>query len=181
MLRSSIIRTSPVKVKLQKLELITYQRPIINSRQISIGIWSELQTSARVGEFSRQFFVIFRELQIVICVLIINLRLKKFKAKRSKVKAKQKVVQNSLPWLYQYWLEIASLLHKLVLVQASNFPVLHNPIHFLLLLGPHIAHKQNQSRLEITVYIRTVSSYLVLTWRKKVTFIAINGRNQDYS
>ena len=67
-----------MKVKLQKLELITYQRSIINSRQISIGIRSELQTSARVGEFSRQFFVIFRELQIVICVLIINLRLKKF-------------------------------------------------------------------------------------------------------
>ena len=52
--------------------------------------------------------------------------------------------------MYQCWLEIASLLHKLVLVQASNFPVLHNPIHF------HPRNKQNQSRLEIAVYIRAV-------------------------
>ena len=44
--------------------------------------------------------------------------------------------------MYQCWLEIASLLHKRVLVQASNFPVLHNPIHF------HPRNKRNQSRLE---------------------------------
>ena len=69
-----------------------------------------------------------------------------FKAKRPKVKAKQKVVQNSLPWMYQCWLEIASLLHKLEIVQASNFPVLHNSIHF------HPRNKQNLSRLEITEY-----------------------------